>query len=103
MRLRGAPLTTSIVIVQAYGVYLTEGPFLRSIVIAAIAAFAFANSAGAAIDSYMTFSLDAHGKCHDAHGHFASAEKCRRPPPHCDKGKPCGDTCIPKDKVCHIR
>jgi hypothetical protein len=21
--------------------------------------------------------------------------------PHCTKGKPCGDSCIPKDKVCH--
>jgi hypothetical protein len=21
--------------------------------------------------------------------------------PHCTNGKPCGDTCIAKDKVCH--
>jgi psiF repeat len=21
--------------------------------------------------------------------------------PHCTKGKPCGNSCIPKDKVCH--
>jgi hypothetical protein len=21
--------------------------------------------------------------------------------PHCTKGKPCGNACIPKDKVCH--
>jgi hypothetical protein len=21
--------------------------------------------------------------------------------PHCTSGKPCGDTCIAKDKVCH--
>jgi hypothetical protein len=28
----------------------------------------------------------------------ASAETQK---PHCTKGKPCGNSCIPKDKVCH--
>ena len=39
-------------------------------------------------------------QCRDAKGKFA---KC--PPaataPHCSKGKPCGNSCIAKDKVCH--
>ena len=40
--------------------------------------------------------------CRDAKGHFA---KC--PPaataPMCKTGKPCGKTCIAKDKVCHVK
>ena len=39
--------------------------------------------------------------CRDAKGHFM---KC--PPaaaaPQCKTGKPCGKSCIAKDKVCHI-
>lgn len=29
------------------------------------------------------------------------AAKVAGAPPHCSKGKPCGDGCIPMDKVCH--
>jgi hypothetical protein len=38
--------------------------------------------------------------CRDAKGHFA---KCPPPAaaPMCKVGKPCGKSCIAKDKVCH--
>jgi len=49
------------------------------------------------------YSLDAKGGCHDAKGHFAKAEMCaKHDAPNCKKGKPCGNTCIAKDKVCHL-
>jgi hypothetical protein len=62
--------------------------------LATIAAVAFALTA---------FSADA-APCRDAHGKFI---KCPPPaastaPKHCVRGKPCGNTCIAKDKVCHL-
>jgi hypothetical protein len=79
---------------------------MRSIIIA-LGALAFATSAsadclpGQDCPPGGSYHLDARGVCHDAHGKFASAEHCRKPPPDCHKGKFCGDTCIPKGKVCH--
>jgi hypothetical protein len=43
-------------------------------------------------------TMDARGRCHDEHGHFA---KCPPPGPICKHGKPCGNSCIAVDKVCH--
>ena len=56
---------------------------MRSTIIAAIAALAFASSASAAIDSYMGFHPDAGGRCHGPDGKFAPASKCKAPPKHC--------------------
>jgi hypothetical protein len=61
---------------------------MRSFVIAAVAALAFASAADAK-------------QCRDANGKFV---KC---PPvaakQCTTGKPCGNTCIAKDKTCDIK
>lgn len=54
-------------------------------------------------------TLDAKGHCHDAKGKMAKMEVCKpaapaaAAAPNCKKGKPCGKTCIAKDKVCHIK
>jgi hypothetical protein len=52
--------------------------------------------------------LDAKGNCHDASGKMAKMEVCKpaadkAAAPNCKKGKPCGNTCIAKDKVCHVK
>ena len=45
--------------------------------------------------------LDAGGKCTDGK-HWVKQELCaKHDAPHCKKGKACGNTCIPMDKVCH--
>ena len=45
--------------------------------------------------------LDAGGKCKDGN-RWVKQELCvKHEPPHCKKGKACGNSCIPMDKVCH--
>jgi len=72
---------------------------LRTLAIAA----ALALAAGAASAQ----TIDAKGNCHDAKGKMAKMEVCKPATPsagmpNCKKGKPCGNTCIAMDKVCHI-
>ena len=67
-----------------------EAP-MRSIALAVVLSLALVPAA---------FAKDA---CRDAKGHFA---KCPPPAimshhPVCKMGKPCGNSCIAKDKVCH--
>ncbi len=61
------------------------------------------------LDVPSTFAAASHSvvlgaaSCRDANGHFA---KCPPPAimshhPICKVGKPCGNSCIAKDKVCH--
>ncbi len=66
---------------------------MRSLVLVAILSLAIVPAA---------YAKDA---CRDAKGHFA---KCPPPAmstmghhPVCKKGKPCGNSCIAQDKVCH--
>src|ERR1700683_4234655 len=48
------------------------------------------------------YTLDAKGKCHDAHGKFAASSMCHAAAPkRCVKGKACGNTCIKATDVCH--
>lgn len=52
--------------------------------------------------------IDAKGNCHDLSGKMAKMEVCkpaaaRSSAPNCAKGKLCGNSCIAKDKVCHIK
>ncbi len=78
----------------------------RTFTLIAAAAFALslAGAAGAAP------ALDKDGKCRDG-GKFVAAALCKTAAPaaspaaakHCSKGKPCGATCIAKDKECHIK
>ena len=69
--------------------------------LATIAAFALALA--------VVESADAAAKqCRDAQGKFikcppTASAPALKPPKHCDKGKPCGNTCIAKDKVCHVK
>ena len=52
-------------------------------------------------------SADAAAKqCRDAHGKFIKCPPTAnapapKPPKHCVKGKPCGNTCIKATDVCH--
>ena len=70
--------------------------------LAFVAALALASTASAQ-------TIDAKGKCHDAKGKMAAMSVCKpaaapvSDAPNCKKGKPCGKTCIAKDKVCHIK
>ncbi len=75
-----------------------------------------------------SYTLDAKGNCHDAKGKMAKKTLCPATTtttapaagamssktttttpaassgaPNCKKGKPCGKTCIAKDKECHIK
>jgi hypothetical protein len=50
--------------------------------------------------------IDAKGNCHGPDGKMAKMEVCKPAAapagaPNCKKGKPCGNSCIAKDKVCH--
>lgn len=64
---------------------------------------AFALAAGAASAQ----KIDAKGHCHDAKGKMAAMSVCKptvtatTTTKQCKTGKPCGNSCIPKDKVCH--
>jgi hypothetical protein len=54
-------------------------------------------------------TIDAKGHCHDAKGKMAPMSVCKpaaaaetaKKAPNCKKGKPCGNSCIAMDKVCH--
>jgi hypothetical protein len=39
--------------------------------------------------------------CRDAHGRFITCPVVETHHPNCKVGKPCGGSCISKDKVCH--
>ena len=58
------------------------------IIIAAVAALAFASSADAK-------------QCRDDKGKFVKCPPGATAPHHCTSGVPCGNTCIAKGKVCH--
>lgn len=71
---------------------------IRTLAIAAT----FALAAGAASAQ----RIDAKGHCHDAKGKMAAMSVCKPAAapvkaPNCKKGKPCGNSCIAMDKVCH--
>ena len=76
---------------------------MRSFTLAAILCLALAPSAFAAASHSVVLGA---ASCRDAHGHFA---KCPPPSamssmghhPVCKKGKPCGNSCIAQDKICH--
>jgi len=77
---------------------------IRAIAIAAVLAFTAGSVLAAA------FELDAKGNCHDkapgAKNAFAPKASCVAPAKkgaNCKKGNPCGNTCIPMDKECHIK
>ena len=67
---------------------------MRSFIIAAIAALAFASAASAA-DPVGPFKLDAKGKCHAANGQFAKQTFCKTPAVVTAASKHCKD---PKTK-----
>lgn len=71
---------------------------LRTLTIVA----AFALAAGSASAQ----KIDAKGHCHDAKGKMAAMSVCKATTTttttkQCKTGKPCGNACIAKDKVCH--
>lgn len=76
---------------------------LRTLAIAAAFALA-ASSAFAGDGGGPPYKLDAKGNCHGAKA-FADKALCSAPAtggaPNCKKGKPCGNSCIAKEKVCH--
>ena len=82
---------------------------MRKYLVAAIVLVALAVPASAQLNAQQQRMKDcntqASGMTGDARKSFmstclsgASAETQK---PHCTKGKPCGNSCIPKDKVCH--
>jgi hypothetical protein len=76
---------------------------MRSIIVV-IAALAIASTASAAGPARGPYHRDSHGKCRAAGGQIVVARLCHasvRPvcKPH---SKPCGDSCIPADKTCHL-
>jgi hypothetical protein len=87
----------------------------RTLTLLATAAFALSLAGAAdAAKGGAPYALDAKGNCHDSAGKMAKKSLCATPAPaaaataapaagapHCDKGKPCGNSCIAKDKVCH--
>jgi len=88
---------------------------MRSIIIAAIAALAFATSVsaepGASPGRGPTgpvvtgpYTLDANGVCRAASGVPVATTLCKPPAPACNamKTKPCGRTCIPLSKICRV-
>ncbi len=93
-----------------------------------VAAAALATAAPAFGDAGGPYHLDAKGKCHDVKGGFVKTAMCKASSntamsggamsagsagktasttartgghPTCKKGKPCGNSCIAMDKVCH--
>ena len=62
-----------------------------------------------AIIAALALAGSASGQTIDAKGKMAKMEVCKPAAapaagaPNCKKGKPCGNTCIAKDKVCHIK
>jgi hypothetical protein len=81
---------------------------MRSIVVAAVAALAFATAANATPGPAQgPYHLDSHGKCRNANGVLVVSRLCAGPPvnPYCQRGvsKPCGRTCIPLGETCHTQ
>jgi hypothetical protein len=62
---------------------------MRSLVLAAVAAFAFASAAGA--DPQGPFHLDHSGKCHDATGKLVPASLCSHSGPPAGATAECQD------------
>ena len=80
---------------------------MRSVLIATVASLAFATAAGAVPGpANGHYYLDAHGRCRVSNGQYVPANMCSAPTvhPHCRQGvnKPCGKTCIPVAKTCHV-
>ena len=78
---------------------------MRSIVIGAVAALAFAAAASAASTSVQgPYHVDSDGKCRAANEVVVPSRLCAGPPlyPYCEQGKSkqCGKTCIPLDQAC---
>ena len=76
---------------------------MRALLLAAVAALAFASVAGA--DPQGPFHLDHSGKCHNSTGKYVPPSLCHITPwgPHCrTHAKLCGRTCIAPGKVCHV-
>jgi hypothetical protein len=76
---------------------------LRSILIAAAAALVFASAADAKQFAQGPYTRDAHHKCRASNGAQVPSRLCVQHHPVCDRNtsKPCGNTCIAKDKECH--
>jgi hypothetical protein len=80
---------------------------MRSLMIAAIAALAFASASQAAnAPASGPYKFDANGKCHAAGGQMVPSNMCHGQQPVrpvCKAGvtKPCGNSCIALDKTCH--
>ena len=76
---------------------------MRALIVA-LAALAYATSAGAAGFGIPNgpYKLDANGKCRAANGQITRQDLCR-PPPMCEHGKYklCGQRCIPINQSCH--
>jgi hypothetical protein len=69
---------------------------MRSFIIAAVAALAFASSAAAHDWTLQAPGVPCGNTC------IAKGTVCHvTPAPHCSTGVPCGNTCIAKGKVCH--
>jgi hypothetical protein len=80
---------------------------MRSIILATVATLAFATAAGSApAPANGHYYLDANGKCRVTGGHLVPPNMCSGPTVHpsCRQGvtKPCGKTCIPVAKTCHV-
>jgi len=82
---------------------------MRSFILAAVTALAFASAAYASSADRVPsgnnmpdgpYTLDASGKRHAADGELVPVGLCP-PPPRCATGVPCGSTCIPDGAVCH--
>jgi uncharacterized membrane protein len=50
---------------------------------------------------FVASSASAAPACRDDHGKFIKCPAVAEHHPMCKIGKPCGNTCISKDKVCH--
>lgn len=84
---------------------------MRLMMLAAVAAFSLVGPAlafeiedrGAATP--LLYKLDAAGRCHGPNGQYVYQRLCVAPShPVCHAGvsKPCGNTCIALNKVCHV-
>ena len=81
---------------------------MRSFVIAAVAALAFATAASAAQPKPTPpgpYHMDSHHMCHAANGQYVANSLCQgshRPVCQAGVSKPCGNTCIPLNKTCNV-
>lgn len=58
-----------------------------------------ADSTRSEISTLLAAAADSAGERFQLSGRQVTAKKCCKV---CTKGKPCGDTCIAQDKVCHV-